>query len=68
MISIGATPLIYLTPGTAPIALSLQCVGTECCLTDCTRVACLLFDCDQSRYIGVKCISTHPGPGVSKLL
>ena len=65
MISKGATPLLYSTPGTAPLALRSQCDGTECRLTDCPQAPSWWGDCDHSQDVGVRCNSTHPRPGVS---
>ena len=66
MISIGATPLFNVTPGTAPLAfIGLNCVGTECRLTDCPHFPFRRDYLDLSKDIGVRCVSTHPRAGVS---
>ena len=69
MISIGAIQLFNVTPGRAPISLNgLECVGTECHLTDCPQFPFGMIDCDSSEYVGVRCVSTPPRPGVTYLL
>ena len=66
LISIGATPLFNVTPGTAPIALDeLKCVGTECRVTDCRQLPLGMLKCDHSKDVGVRCVTTQPRPGVS---
>ena len=66
IISIGATPLFNVPPGTAPISLFyLKCVGTECHLTDCPQYPIRGKYFHHSEDVGVRCVSPHPRPGVS---
>ena len=68
MISIGATSFYNVTHGTAPIALiMLKCVGTECRMSDCPRERFGREYCHHTKEVGkrVRCVSTHPRPGVS---
>ena len=66
MITIGATPLFNITPGTAAIALDgLNCVGTECHLIDCPHFPFRRNYFNYSMDVGVRCVLTLLRPGVS---
>ena len=65
MITVGATPLLNITSGTAHNAIKdVYCVGTELHLMDCPLNLVSWDICEYSDGVGVRCLAASPGPGV----